>query len=87
MTAAQPSLESDQSVCNSAALWEAMVEIRLEKDKCITSGQCVMAAPAVFDQDDEGIVLLLDEDPPESEHAAVREAATVCPAQLIHLAE
>jgi ferredoxin len=64
-----------------------MVEIRLEKDKCITSGQCVMAAPAVFDQDDEGIVVLLDEDPPESEHAAVREAATVCPAQLIRLAE
>jgi ferredoxin len=63
------------------------VKITLEKDKCITSGQCVMAAPAVFDQDDDGVVVLLDENPPESEYAAVREAAMVCPAQLIHVTE
>lgn len=63
------------------------MKISLEKDKCITSGQCVMVAAAVFDQDDEGVVVLLDENPPESEHAAVREAAMICPAQLIHVSE
>lgn len=27
-----------------------------DRDKCIGAGQCAMAAPAVFDQDDDGVV-------------------------------
>lgn len=54
---------------------------------CVGAGQCVLAAEDVFDQDDDGIVLLLDADPDESQHAAVRRAASLCPARAIALSE
>lgn len=44
---------------------------------------CVLTEPAVFDQDDDGTVLLLDPAPPAAGHAAVRDAALVCPAGAI----
>lgn len=54
-------------------------------DKCIGAGQCVLAAPDVFDQDDEGTVALLVPNPSASQEGSVREAANVCPAQVITL--
>jgi ferredoxin len=46
----------------------------------------VLAAPAVFDQrDEDGIAVLLDEDPPEAHAPDVRQAAAVCPAMAITL--
>ncbi len=54
---------------------------------CVGAGQCVLAAEDVFDQDDDGIVVLLDADPDESQHAAVRRAASLCPARAIALTE
>ena len=42
----------------------------------------------MFDQDeDDGIVLLLDDTPEARLHRAVREAASVCPAAAIQLSE
>jgi len=42
----------------------------------------------VFDQrDDDGIVILLDENPGEELHATVREAASVCPGGAISIGE
>ena len=32
------------------------MKITVEPDKCVASGQCVVAAEQVFDQDDDGIV-------------------------------
>lgn len=61
------------------------VHIETEKDRCIGAGQCVLAAPDVFDQDDEGTVDLLVPDPSAAQEGAVREAANVCPAQVITL--
>ncbi|MCW2811384.1 MAG: putative ferredoxin [Friedmanniella sp.] len=53
-------------------------------DVCIGGGMCVMAAPRVFDQsEDEGLVVVLDQDPPPAEHDAVREAARLCPSGAI----
>lgn len=59
------------------------MKISLDKSKCVASGQCVLSAPDVFDQDDDGIVMLLDEDPPEMEYENVKQAARVCPVGLI----
>ncbi len=61
------------------------MRVIVDYDKCCGAGQCVMVAPKVFDQRDDGIVILLDETPPEELHAAVREAAAVCPAAAIKL--
>jgi ferredoxin len=64
------------------------MRVTVEKDKCIGAGQCVLAAPDVFDQsDDDGIVVLLQEHPPTELHEDVRQAARVCPALAIEVDE
>jgi ferredoxin len=64
------------------------MKVTIDEDKCCGAGSCVMAAPDVFDQrDEDGIVVLLDEAPADFLHAAVREAASVCPAAAITLDE
>jgi ferredoxin len=58
--------------------------VTVHEEKCIGAGQCVVAAPGVFDQrDGDGIVVLLESTPTDAEHAATRSAATVCPASAI----
>jgi ferredoxin len=32
----------------------------VDRDRCIGAGNCVMNAPELFDQDDDGIVVLLE---------------------------
>ncbi|GAA3725197.1 ferredoxin [Streptomyces tremellae] len=62
------------------------MKITVDEEKCCGAGQCVLIAPEVFDQrDEDGIVVLLDAEPAEEHHAAVRESAGVCPAAAIHL--
>jgi ferredoxin len=68
-------------------VWEVPLRVEVDQEVCIGAGQCVLAAPAVFDQrEDDGIVTLLTSEPPESEHALVEEAANRCPAAAIHTA-
>ena len=44
------------------------------------------AVPEVFDQrDEDGIVVLLQENPPEELHARAKEAAQLCPALAIEV--
>jgi len=64
-------------------------EMRVEVDlvKCVGAGQCVALAPEVFDQQDDGIVLLLEEHPAPELHEQVHEAALVCPGVAIRLHE
>ncbi|WP_182903056.1 ferredoxin [Microbispora sp. H10830] len=58
----------------------------VDEAKCCGAGQCVLIAPEVFDQrDEDGIVVLLEAEPAEEQHTAVREAAAVCPAAAIRL--
>lgn len=64
------------------------MRVSVDADRCCGSGQCVLQAPEVFDQrEEDGIVLLLDPRPGPALHAAVREAAVVCPATAITVAE
>ncbi|MBF8184996.1 ferredoxin [Nonomuraea sp. K274] len=64
------------------------MKVTVDRDKCCGAGQCVLLAPDVFDQDeDDGIVLLLDPSPAQERHAIVREAASVCPTGAISLEE
>jgi len=60
------------------------ITVVVDKTRCMGSGHCLYAEPAVFDQDDhDGIVILLDEHPPEELLANVRHAVHTCPAQAI----
>ena len=62
------------------------MKIVIDEDACIGAGQCVLAAPDVFDQrEDDGIVVLLSSDVPASERDNVEEAANRCPASVIRV--
>ncbi|ALE85083.1 Ferredoxin [Pseudonocardia sp. Ae406_Ps2] len=59
------------------------MRVIVDKELCIGAGQCVVTAPDVFDQDDDGIVDLLTDSPAEGDRDAVKEAEHVCPARVI----
>ncbi|POX37471.1 ferredoxin-1 [Streptomyces sp. Ru73] len=61
------------------------MRVEVDQPKCVASGQCVLVAPEVFDQDDDGIVELLAERPGPEHHENVRESAALCPAAAIRL--
>ncbi|MFE7777304.1 ferredoxin [Streptomyces sp. NPDC057445] len=64
------------------------MDVRVDRDRCLGAGMCALTAPQVFDQDeDEGLVVLLNAQPPQEQHAAVRVAAGVCPASVITVTE
>lgn len=64
------------------------MRVELDVPKCVASGQCVLAAPDVFDQrDDDGVAVVLDDKPAEEFLDGVREAVAVCPAAAIRLVE
>ena len=50
------------------------MKIAADRDMCIGAGLCVVTAPAVFDQDDDGIVVMETEEPGGADADAVREA-------------
>jgi len=64
-----------------------VVRVQADRDVCISAGNCVMAADAVFDQDDDGIVVVLVDEVPEGEQDHVREASRLCPSQALRVAD
>ncbi|WP_437684071.1 ferredoxin [Sorangium sp. So ce131] len=63
------------------------MRVLVEYEKCCGAGQCVVVAPKVFDQRDDGIVMLLDETPSPEQYSAVREAVSICPGAALQLEE
>jgi ferredoxin len=64
------------------------MKVFIDQEKCVASGQCVVAAAEVFDQrDEDGIVVLLNPEPPADQADEVRHAAAVCPALAITVEE
>lgn len=59
------------------------MQIQVHKDACVGSGQCALVAESLFDQDDNGIVILLNSQPSEAEERAATKAASLCPARAI----
>ncbi|HEY0218965.1 MAG TPA: ferredoxin [Afipia sp.] len=62
------------------------MRVLVDQEKCCGAGQCVMVAPAVFDQrEDDGVVVLLDAEPPPEQFEAVHQAVNICPALAIKI--
>ncbi|MEU5265658.1 ferredoxin [Amycolatopsis sp. NPDC021455] len=60
--------------------------ITVDTSSCVSSGQCVLLAPHTFDQDEEdGTVVLLTDEPAAGEEDAVRQAELSCPAAAIRV--
>jgi ferredoxin len=62
------------------------VKVEAERDDCIAAGNCVMVAGELFDQDDEGIVVVTADEIPADAEDKAREAVKLCPASALRLA-
>lgn len=59
------------------------MRVVIDQDKCIGAGNCLVASE-VFDQrESDGLVVLLQENPPDELRESVRDAADLCPAAAI----
>ncbi|WP_406016299.1 ferredoxin [Streptomyces sp. NBC_00984] len=59
------------------------MSIDIDTDRCIGAAMCVLHAPGVFTQDDDGVVELLADGGEREEDPRTREAALACPVQAI----
>jgi ferredoxin len=66
---------------------ENTMQVVVDKDACLGAGNCVRTAPDVFDQDEEGFVELLDDNPPSALEEDVLLARRLCPARAITVNE
>jgi ferredoxin len=59
--------------------------ITVDARRCLSSGYCVEQAPELFTRDEDGLVVLLQPNPPAELLEAARAAAVACPAAVISL--
>jgi ferredoxin len=56
------------------------MRVVVDRNLCESHGLCMASAPDVFElHDDDDVMYVLDEQPPESARARVEEAAQRCP--------
>ncbi|MEU0073998.1 ferredoxin [Streptomyces sp. NPDC006332] len=63
------------------------MHIDIDRDVCIGAGQCALAAPGVFTQDEDGLSTLLPGREDGAGDPMVREAARACPVTAITVSE
>ncbi|WP_206787937.1 ferredoxin [Amycolatopsis sp. MtRt-6] len=64
------------------------MKIIADTGKCVGAGQCVLTEPSLFDQSEEdGTVIVLDDQPEGELVEKAREAVHVCPSQALSLQE
>ena len=63
------------------------MKVHADRDVCIQAGNCVMVADNLFDQDDDGIVVVLVDDIPADEEDKAREAVKLCPSQALTIVD
>lgn len=63
------------------------MRVTANQDTCAVSSLCVYRAPGVFDQNEEGHVVVLQPNPGRELHEGVRWAARSCPTRSIRIDE
>ncbi|MDF3290529.1 MULTISPECIES: ferredoxin [Streptomyces] len=64
------------------------MRIRIDRGRCQGAGQCALHAPELFDQSDEdGMVVVLDDQPPPELRDKARLAEQLCPNSVIRVLE
>jgi ferredoxin len=63
------------------------MKVILDRVKCQGHGQCLLFASELFELDDDGIAILLNEHPDESQRANVLDAIRACPVRAIAMDE
>ncbi|MCI2423637.1 (4Fe-4S)-binding protein [Saccharopolyspora sp. K220] len=55
------------------------MKVAADRDICVGAGMCVLTAPEVFDQDDDGIVVVLVDEAAPGQADVARQAVALCP--------
>ncbi len=63
------------------------MRVTADRTVCIGAGMCALTAPGVFDQDEDGIVTVLEPHPDAEARTAAREAAALCPSRALQVTE
>ena len=61
------------------------MRVEVDLDKCTGHGICESIADDVFEVQDDGSVLILENERPESDRERMRQAVTQCPAAALRL--
>jgi len=59
------------------------MRVVVDMDVCQSNAMCMVAAPEVFELRDDGVLHVLEANPPETLREKVEEAVRVCPTQAI----
>lgn len=62
-----------------------MAVVKADLDVCQGYANCVMDASDYFDLDDDGVVIVLRSDVPDSERARVEAAVNSCPVSALRM--
>ncbi|MCK7622289.1 ferredoxin [Streptomyces sp. RS10V-4] len=63
------------------------MRVTADRTVCVGAGLCALTAPAVFDQDDDGIVTVLRSAADGGDGAAAREAGLLCPSGAVRVTD
>ena len=64
------------------------MRVRVDLDLCQGHGACKSEAPEVFDVNEQsGVVIVLQEHPPEEQRARVQAAVKYCPTRALRIDE
>jgi ferredoxin len=63
------------------------MRVEVDLDKCTGHGICESIADDVFEVQDDGSVLILENERPESDRERIRQAVTQCPAAALRLVD
>jgi ferredoxin len=61
------------------------MRVSADRTVCVGAGICALGAPDVFDQGDDGLVMVLQSAPEGDDEPAAREAGRLCPSGAIHI--
>lgn len=59
------------------------LRVTADRDRCMAAGHCAVAVPGVFDQGDDGLVLVLDPEPGGDRRRQLELAVALCPSRAL----
>jgi ferredoxin len=64
-----------------------MTRIEVDRDRCVGSGTCEALAADVFEVDDDGVLVVLRDQPTDEDLPGVRDAVQACPTRALTLVD
>ncbi|MGV0642625.1 ferredoxin [Mycolicibacterium sp. XJ879] len=61
------------------------MKVTADREICMSAGMCVMTADGFFDQDEDGVVVLVSDVVPDDMRARVRLAIGLCPSGALQM--